>query len=99
VSVESVLLLIAVGAALLALWTDARFPALVPRDLRSALIRLVAAFAIGYVAGPAVAYAVGAGVAPGVALLVLVLPTLVLIFLAALWAIRVLQTMLYGLRG
>ncbi len=89
----------AVGAALLALWTDARFPGLAPAGLRGAVVRLAGAFAVGYCVGPALSYAVGAGVTPPVALLALVLPALVLMFLAAIWVIRMLQGVLYGLRG
>jgi hypothetical protein len=98
-SIQAVLTMFAVGAALLALWTDTRFPALAPKGFREALLRLVAAFALGYLVGPAVGYAIGLGVAPGVALIVFVLPALVAMFLAAIWAIRLLQGMLYGLRG
>jgi hypothetical protein len=97
-SAQAVLLIFAVGAALLALWTDVRFPSLGPSGLADAVIRLVAAFALGYLVGPALGYAVGAGMAPAVALLTLALPALVLMFLAAVWIIRVLQDALYGLR-
>jgi hypothetical protein len=98
-STQAVLLIYAVGAAVLALWTDARFPGLAPAGLRGAVMRLAAAFAIGYLVSPALTYAVGAGLDPALALVALVLPALVVMFLAAIWAIRMLQGVLYGLRG
>ncbi len=37
-------------AAVMALWIDVRFPSLTPKDLRSAMIRLVAAFVVVHIA-------------------------------------------------
>jgi hypothetical protein len=97
-TVEATLLMFAVGAAVLALWIDYRFPTLAPADLTAALIRVVAALALGYVVAPALGRLVAAGIPTGVALFSLALPALVLVFLAVVWMFRVLQAWLYGLR-
>jgi hypothetical protein len=97
-SVETVLLVFATSAAVLALWIDYRFPGLAPSDLTAALIRVVAALALGYLVAPALGRLVAAGVPTGVALLTLALPALVLVFLAVVWMFRVLQAWLYGVR-
>ena len=97
-SVETTLLVFAVGAAVLALWIDYRVPGLAPSDLTGALMRVVAALALGYVVAPVLERVVASGVPVGVALLTVAVPALVLVFLAVFWMFRVLQSMLYGLR-
>jgi len=96
-SLQGFMLMLCGGAALLGLWIDVRFPQLAPADLMRAAIRIVVAFAIGYLVAPVLTLAIGAGMSPAAALMLLVLPTLVLFFLAAIWMMRALQAMLPGL--
>ena len=97
-SVEVLLLIFCVGAAVLALWVDVRFPSIGPSDIWRALIRLVLILALGQLVPHAVGYVIRAGVAPATALLALGLPALVLFFLAMFWLLRALQGMLAGAR-
>ncbi len=97
-SVDGLLLVVVAGAALLALWTDVRFPALAPSELRAALVRVIVALALGQLVPPAMVFALERGVSPAATVLTLALPALVLFFLAALWLMRVLQEAFVGAR-
>jgi hypothetical protein len=97
VSSELLLLFVLVGAGMLALWINARFPNLLPERRGVLLVHLVASLA-GLQAAPALMRLV-----PGVetvalpataALLGLFLPALVYAFLSALWVIRTVQGVL-----
>jgi hypothetical protein len=79
VNATSVVLLFGVGAALLAFWIVARFPSIGPQTFRSAFLATVAVFMIqspmaGIVASVAASYGVAA------ALMLVVLPSLTLLF-------------------
>jgi len=79
VNSTSVVLLFAVGAALLAFWTVARFPSVGPQTFRSALLATVAVFMLQTpVAGIVGNVAASRGVPA--ALLLVVLPALTLLF-------------------
>ena len=68
------------GAGVLALWVDARFPGLAPSGLRSRSIA----------AGVAALLVAALPIAPSAAgMLVLLLPALVFAFLTAVWLLRV----------
>jgi hypothetical protein len=94
-SAEAFVVCLGIGAAALALWFDARFPRLAPTSLRSALIRLGAAFAILQI--PVVAVD-----EPAIAQLALVfvvyLPMLTYVFLAAVWMLKMTHGLMNGLR-
>ena len=92
------MVVLCVGAALLALWVDARFPGLAPVDIWRAALRVLLALAVAHLVTPLLVLALNNGIAPGTALMTLVLPALVLFFLATLWMMRALQGMLFGLR-
>ena len=85
-------------AALMALWVDARFPGLAPKELMPAAFRLAAAFVLAHVAIPAVKYVLapldetaraGVVIAVGFA-------AMTLLMLASLWLIRLAQGLLGG---
>jgi hypothetical protein len=97
-TVETLLLALCVGGAFLALWVDVRFPDLAPADLWRAVVRLLFAVAVGHFVTPGLVLAIEAGIAPGVALMTLALPAIVLFFLAAVWMMRVVQATMYGVR-
>jgi uncharacterized membrane protein YesL len=98
VNVQEVLLVMTLGAALLALWVDVRFPRFAPADIWSALVRLTLALAVGYLVAPLMTLVVRAGGSPALALLGIALPALVLFFLAGFWIVRSVQGTLFGVR-
>jgi hypothetical protein len=75
-----------IGAGVLALWIDVRFPKLAPRSLAR---RLLAA-AVAVLLLEAVPLAAGSAAAAYATLFALVLPAFVLTFLAAVWVLRAL---------
>jgi hypothetical protein len=92
-------LVLAVGAGALALWTDVRFPALAPGGMRGVLfhsfaamvaLKLIAGSIVGLTSGPfAMALAAVIGIA---------LPGLVYAFITGVWAIRLFQGAYAGSR-
>jgi hypothetical protein len=97
VNADVLLLAVLVGAALLAVWINARFPSLLPDRRGVLLVHLVASLA-GLQAAPALMKLVpGVGTSTGPAtgaLLGLFLPALVYAFLSAVWVIRAVQGVL-----
>jgi hypothetical protein len=89
----------AVGAGALALWTDTRFPQLLPEELRTILLHTLGAFLVLHVVGAIVGPLVAAGAF--VALLTLLgvaLPAVAYAFLVCVWAIRLFQGAQSGMR-
>ncbi len=80
------ILALATGAALLALWSYARFPSLAPEQLWRTALHLCLAIAAINLAPNAVSTH-----SAFVAVLVLVLPALVYVFLSTLWMLRFAQ--------
>ena len=90
-----------VGAALLALWTSVRFSQIAPETLRGALVHVAIALLAGWFLVPVAVTSVvdwATPTGPLIAMLLFVLPALTYLFLASLWAMRVLQDMLQGAR-
>ena len=82
----------AVGAGALALWTDVRFPKLLPEEARTILLHTLGAFLVLHM----VAGIVGPLVATGpllafVTLLGIALPCVAYAFLVCIWAIKLFQ--------
>lgn len=94
---DGLLLMIALGAALLALWSYVRWPGAAPRSLRAAIVRVLVGFGLlqlGTVPVDAVA-----GTSTGLAVLALVgvvVPILTFAFLATLWIMRIFADTLKG---
>jgi hypothetical protein len=82
-------LVLTVGAALLALWVDARFPKLAPASLKRVILHVAFAFVVLQLLS-----GLAAGVTVYVALFAVVLPALMYAFLTAIWFIRIAQSML-----
>jgi hypothetical protein len=97
-SVQSFVLVEAVGAALLALWLVVRYPGSGPTSFRGALVHVGASMLVGRALAPITTLVVGSGVpaAAVLAALLVVLPGLVYIFLAWAWIVKVLQGALGG---
>jgi hypothetical protein len=89
------------GAAALALWTGVRFPRMGPDTLAGALIQVAVALAAGWFLVPAAISSVvrwDETAGPLIAVLLFALPALTYLFLASLWAMRVLQQMMSSAR-
>ena len=81
-SSTAVLSIYGVGAALLAFWAVARYPAFGPRGFGSSLLATFAAFAVISQVPGVVAFAIVSG-GPAAALVFVVLPTFTLLFWTA----------------
>lgn len=84
---EVFVLAVAVGAALLAAWTYARFPSWAPERLGRTVLHVVIAFVLlqlapGIASSPAAAFA---------SIFLLLLPALVYAFLCTLWLLKFAQ--------
>lgn len=93
-----VTLLIGIGAGVIALWIDVRFPRLAPSEIPVALVHVATSVAVGYAAGP-VMEAVNSSDDPRMVLLAVFgfgFPAIVYCLLAGLWLIKVAQRMLSG---
>jgi hypothetical protein len=94
----ALVLLITVGAAVLALWTAARWHSLAPRHPGVRVLHVVAALAAAQYVTPALMAAVlpdGSSVALEViALFAIFLPSMVYAFLSGIWVLTLLQRML-----
>jgi hypothetical protein len=89
-TVETYLLTLTAGAAALALWAFARFPAVGPRRPVTALAHLTVALLAAWLAAPLIASVAGAG-GPALGLIVIALPALTYVFLAGAWLARAAQ--------
>jgi glutathione S-transferase len=85
------------GTGAIALWIDARFPALAPADLARAMARAMIAVAAGWLLFPRMWDAVSSANVL-LALFLIALPCLTYSLLSAIWAIRKLQAALQGFR-
>lgn len=97
---HTILLLYTLGAAALAVWLVARFPAFGPSSVMSASGVLLAALGITAIVPPVVQMLVGNGNRLGglIALLGLVLPTLATLFWSTVRLLRVFCGLFPGLR-
>jgi hypothetical protein len=89
------------GAAALALWAGVRFPRMGPDTLTGALIQVALALGAGWFLVPAGMTSVigwDETMGPVLAVLLFALPALTYLFLASLWAMRVLQQMMSSAR-
>ena len=97
---RELVLFIVVGAALLALWIDVRYPQLVPEQTGRRFAHAAAAFVGAQLLAPTlVALLVGTvGTMPFqlIALFGVLLPALVYAFLVAIWLLRLLRSVLPG---
>lgn len=84
------MLVLAVGAGLLAIWTHARFPGLAPDSLGRAVLHTAAAVLLLQT----LPVALDAGLNVQLAVLGLVLPALTYAMLAAIWMLRLAQATL-----
>jgi ABC-type Fe3+-siderophore transport system permease subunit len=97
VSIGAFVVALALGAALLAIWAVVRFPRMGPETLMGALVQVSVAFLSGLILVPlGMQSALGwhSTIGPLAAVFVFALPGLLYLFLASLWAMRVLQQMM-----
>jgi hypothetical protein len=87
---QNFLLALGVGSALIAFWLVLRFPDRGPGDLQRALLHVIVALTVGWVApgliGPLVSRGLAAAVA---AVFVLIFPVLVYTFVAGAWVLKI----------
>src|SRR5262249_19820932 len=76
-----------VGAGLLALWIDVRFPSLAPESLFRRML-VAGCAALAFQAAPVLG---GSAVAVYAGVFAIILPLLVMVFLAGLWMMRALR--------
>jgi hypothetical protein len=98
-SINVFLILFAAGAAVVALWIDARFPGLAPGSFRASFVHAGVSLVLGQLIVPLGIQAVSASGSPSLALasvLGLGLPALVYCFLAALWVMKLLAAQMRG---
>jgi uncharacterized membrane protein len=91
----------ALGAAALALWALVRLPGFAPSSIRGALLHVGASLVFMHLAVPfGITYAADRGTTLAVLAGVLgaALPALTYVFVATLWALRVAQDAMPGLR-
>jgi hypothetical protein len=101
VNLGTFVILLALGAAALAIWAEVRFPKLGPETLMGALTQVAIAFLVGLILVPiGMQSALGwhSTIGPFAAVFVFALPGLLYLFLASLWAMRVLQQMMNRVR-
>lgn len=96
-SSSSLVVAVVVGAALTALWVDARFPGAVPKRRGVLLVHLVGSLAALQIAPVVMKLVPGVGESPlpaTSALLGLFFPALIYAFVSAIWVIRAVQGVL-----
>jgi hypothetical protein len=88
-NVETFLLALGVGSAVIAFWLVARFPERGPTDFRAAMIHVFAALAIGWFSPTLFGYVISYGrIAALPAIFGVLLPVLVYSFLAVAWFLK-----------
>ena len=100
-SLGTFVIALTLGAALLALWAGVRFPRMGPDTLSGAMLQVALALVAGWFLVPAAMSTVvgwGEPAGPILAVLLFALPALTYLFLASLWAMRVLQQMMHSAR-
>ena len=99
ISVRTFLCAELTGAAVLALWTVARFPRLGPKSMRSALVGCIAGFVLLQVVPLGVGLALRFPHGEYAALFGWLLPSMFAVFLTFAWVMRLLAGMLGGGSG
>jgi hypothetical protein len=92
-SVESFVLVLCVGAAVLAAWIVVRMPHFGPASLPGALLHILLSVVLGNLATHALAAIAGLWIPAGqfLGIFVIALPGLTYMFLAAAWLMRVMR--------
>jgi len=100
-TVQAFVICIAVGAALVALWVNVRFPRLMPWKMSRLLVHLVLSLLCVYVVAPAMGTVMSLGIpaANVAAVFAVAFPVLVYNFLVGTWLIRLAQATAGGFRA
>lgn len=91
---HTLVLLVAVGMALNALWLHVRFPSLAPETLRAAILHMIAALVSLELVSVAFRLGGASDEQMMVALVGVAFPALIYVFLASLWMIRLFHGMM-----
>jgi hypothetical protein len=88
--------IIAIGTALIALWTYFRFPSLTPADFFRVVLHWIVSMVALHLIPPALAAANGSPRLVFLALFLVVIPLLTYMFLAMIWLMTMLQDRMRG---
>jgi hypothetical protein len=94
VTPHTLVLLVAIGMALNAIWVHVRFPSLAPETLRAAIVHMILALATLELVPIAMRLGQASDQHLMIALVGVAFPALTYIFLASLWLFRLLQGMM-----
>jgi hypothetical protein len=94
VTPHALVILVALGMALNAIWVHVRFPSLAPQTLRAAVLHMIAALATLELVPIAMRLGQTSDPQLMIALVGVAFPALTYIFLASLWLFRLLQGMM-----
>lgn len=89
-------LALAIGAGLLALWVEVRFPKLAPSGLLRIFLNIVAAIACLHIADGLIGAAGDQVAFRFAAVFATALPALTYVFLSSIWVLRLMQSSLLG---
>jgi hypothetical protein len=96
VSIATFVLVLCVGAALLAMWVVVRFPSFGPSEITWALLHVALSMVLAQLMVGSIGLVAGVPAARFVAAFGIVLPGLIYMFLAAAWLIRAAAGRLHG---
>ena len=100
-TIQTLVICIAVGAAAVAIWVNVRFPGLMPWNMGRLLVHLVLALLCVYAVSPAMNTVISLGVPAAriAAVFAVAFPVLVYNFLVGAWLIRLAQASAGGFRA
>lgn len=100
-TVNMLIVCIAVGAGAIAMWINLRFPKLMPWSMAKLLLHLVVAFVCVYAVKPGIELILGSGLPAGrlIGVFAIAFPALVYNFLVCAWLIRLAQASGAGFRA
>jgi hypothetical protein len=96
VSLDAMLITVAVGTALVAAWTHVRFPALAPRTMGGTGLHLLGSLLLLRLVAVSMTSAPPTAAARLALFVGLGFPALIYLFLAALWTIQLFQRLMSG---
>jgi hypothetical protein len=94
VTPHTLVMLVAIGMALNAIWVHVRFPSLAPQTLRAGILHMIAALVLLELAPVAIRLGLASNEQLMVALVGVAFPALTYVFLASLWMIRLFHGMM-----
>jgi hypothetical protein len=94
VTPHTLIMFVAIGMALNAIWLHVRFPTLAPQTLRAAILHMIAALVLLELAPVAIRLGLASDTQLLLALVGVAFPALIYVFVASLWMIRLFHGMM-----